>query len=163
MSTPQQVRSRGATTTVVRGIVWVVFALTILVGVLTLVFGTTDVVVVLTTVGGAAAMLTQAALCAAVAVLAWRVPRRNPFRRSVSLAVTCAGAILLVGGMISQAANSIATGLAASELNVSGSRGFWPLAGRFDPTFLVIGVVLLLVGLAFEYGERLVRDTDGLV
>ena len=42
-------------------------------------------------------------------------------------------------------------------------RGLWPLAGRFDLTFLGVGLVLLLVGLAFEYGERLQRDTEGLV
>ena len=108
-------------------------------------------------------MLTQAAIALLVALLAWRVLRGRMFRRSLSYAAIIAGGILLVGGMLAQGAGSLATGIAASELNGGSGRGLWPLAGRFDLTFLGVGVVLLLVGLAFEYGERLQRDTEGLV
>jgi hypothetical protein len=57
---------------------------------------------------------------------------------------------------------ALAGGLAASEIN-GHDHGYWPLAGTFDPTLVVFGVVLLLVGLAFEYGARLQKETEGLV
>lgn len=107
--------------------------------------------------------LTQAAVAVLVAILAWRVLRRRMFRRSLSYAATFAGGILLIGGLIAQGAGGLATGVAASEINGGTGRGLWPMAGRFDLTFLGVGLALLLVGLAFEYGERLQRDTEGLV
>ena len=67
------------------------------------------------------------------------------------------------GGFISQGSGSLATAMAASELNGAGRDGIWPVAGSIDFTFVAFGVVLMLVGLAFEYGERLQRDTEGLV
>lgn len=118
---------------------------------------------VVSTISSIAGTLTQVTLAAVIALLAWRILQGSPFRRSVATAVTVGGAILSIGGMLSQGARALGGGLAATELNRSGSFGFWPLAGRFDPTLVVIGVVLLLVGLTFEYGERLQRDTDGLV
>jgi hypothetical protein len=57
----------------------------------------------------------------------------------------------------------MATGLAANDLNGDSIDGFWPVAGRFDPSFLGPAFALLLVGLAFEFGERLQRETEGLV
>lgn len=54
--------------------------------------------------------------------------------------------------------------MGADQLNDSSTvQGFWPLIGSMDGTPLGIGVGLLLVGLAFEYGEGLQRDTEGLV
>ena len=107
--------------------------------------------------------LTQAAIAASIAFLAWRVLRARPFTRSLSLTVMFAGSALLVGGLFSQGFGSVAAAMAAGELNGPTARGFWPLAGRIDGTPLAFGVVLLLVGVAFEYGERLQRDTEGLV
>ncbi len=120
-------------------------------------------VVAISTISSIAGLLTQVTLAGVIALLAWRILRGSPFRRSVGLAVTVGGGILLIGGLLSQGARALGGGLAATELNSSGRFGFWPLAGRFDPTLMVIGVVLLLVGLAFQYGERLQSDTDGLV
>jgi len=120
-------------------------------------------VVVIATISSIATVLTKVALASVIAVMAWRILRGSPFRRSVALAVTIGGAVLLIGGILAEVSPALGNALAATELNGSGRFGFWPLAGRFDPTTIVIGVVLLLVGLAFEYGERLQRDTEGLV
>jgi len=125
--------------------------------------GLSAATVVLSAIASIAQVLTQAALTAVVALLAWRVLRGGVFRRSVSFALSLAGVILLVGGMLSQGAGSLASGTAAAQLNGSTDTGFWPLAGAFDPSSLVTGIVLLLVSLAFGYGERLQRETEGLV
>ena len=53
--------------------------------------------------------------------------------------------------------------MAPSELDGAGRDGIWPVTGSIDFTFVSFGVVLMLVGLAFEYGERLQLDTEGLV
>jgi hypothetical protein len=119
-------------------------------------------IVGLVTAAAVATVLIQVALSGLVALLAWRLLRGGVFQRAISRAVTAAGLILAIGGMVSQAGVALAAGAAASELN-GGGNGFWPLAGRFDPTLTVVGVVLLLVGLAFEYGTRLQADTRGLV
>lgn len=113
-------------------------------------------------VAAVATILTEFALCAVIATLAWRMLNHRPFRRSMTLSVGAAGVILIVGGLLSQAATSLAGSATASVLNRN-DHTFWPVAGRFDPTWIVFGVVLLLVALAFEYGERLQSDSDGLV
>jgi hypothetical protein len=124
--------------------------------------GMSATVVTLVTAAAIATVLVQVSISALVALLAWRLLRGGLFRRSISRAVSAAGLILAIGGVISQAGVALAGGAAAKELN-GGGAGFWPLAGRFDPTLPIFGIVLLLVGLAFEYGARLQKDTEGLV
>ncbi|MDQ1547929.1 MAG: hypothetical protein QOH69_2833 [Actinomycetota bacterium] len=119
-------------------------------------------VVALATAAAIATVLIQVSLSALIALLAWRLLRGGLFRRSIARAISAAGLVVATGGMISQVGTGLAAGAAASELN-GGGNGFWPLAGRFDPTLVVFGIVLLLVGLAFEYGTRLQKDSDGLV
>jgi hypothetical protein len=126
------------------------------------VHGLSGGVVALETAAELATVLVEVSLSALVAILAWRLLRGGLFRRSISRAVTAAGVILTVGGLVSQAGVALAGGAAASQLN-GGGNGFWPLAGRFDPTLTVFGIVLMLVALAFEYGERLQKETEGLV
>jgi hypothetical protein len=120
--------------------------------------------VTLATIARVAGVLTQAALPAFIAVLAWRILRGREFRRSLSLIVTFSGAILLIGGLLSGGLGILAAWMTAVQLNGSNMiDGFWPIFGTVDGTPLGIGVCLLLVGLAFEHGERLQRDTEGLV
>ena len=119
-------------------------------------------VVGLAVAGAVATALTEVALSSLIAILAWRLLRRGFFRRALSNTMSAAGAVLTIGGLISQAGVALAGGLAASEINGHG-KGYWPLAGRFDPTLVVFGIVLLLVALAFEYGARLQKEAEGLV
>ncbi|MBC7589994.1 MAG: hypothetical protein H7226_02975 [Salinibacterium sp.] len=120
--------------------------------------------VALATIARVAGVLTQAAIAASVALLAWRLLRGRAFRRSLSLIVAISGAMLLIGGLLSGGLGLLAAWMTADQLNGSSTvDGFWPIIGTVDGTPLGIGVCLLLVGLAFEYGERLQRDTEGLV
>jgi hypothetical protein len=107
--------------------------------------------------------VTETTIALLIAVLAWRLLHRGMFRRSLSIFVALAGGVMLIGGMISQGASGLASGMAARDLNGGDLDGFWPVAGRFDPSFLGPAFALLLIGLAFEVGERLQRETAGLV
>jgi hypothetical protein len=112
--------------------------------------------------GTVATILTEMALCLVIALLAWRMLNHRPFRRSFSRSVLAAGVILAVGGLIAQGAEALAGSETAAIVNRDNFT-LWPVAGHFDPTWIVFGVVLMLVALAFEYGERLQNDSDGLV
>ena len=70
-----------------------------------------------------------------------------------------------LGGMLSAACSVASSVMPAQQLNAPGvgPPGVWPMAGLFEPGVLPAGLVLLLVGAAVEYGERLQRDTAGLV
>lgn|GEM_PF-2054292 len=48
------------------------------------------------------AIFTQVILAMLVALLAWRLLRHTMFRRSLTAVATLAGAILLIGGMVTQ-------------------------------------------------------------
>ena len=119
--------------------------------------------------GQAIGVLTQVAVAAALAVLCWSLLRPAPFRRSLSGVVVSAGAVVLIGGMLQLGLSTLSSWRVADQLNGSdtgpgtGDLGFWPIMTSVDATFVGVGVALLLVGLAFEYGERLQRDTAGLV
>jgi len=109
--------------------------------------------------------LTQLAIAASVVLLCWSLVKARPFRRSLSITVTISGAIVLIGGVLSAGLGVLASWMVADQLNDpdAGLDGFWPILAGVDPTFIAIGVALMLAGLAFEYGDKLQRDTDGLV
>jgi hypothetical protein len=120
-------------------------------------------VLALATAASLAQILTQAALAALAALVAWRLLHPRPFRRSLSTLTTIGGAVVLLGGILAQGLGAFTHALAVTELNGSPVRGFWPFAGTFDPSFMAVGVVLVLVGLAFRHGEHLQHDTEGLI
>ena len=105
----------------------------------------------------------QVSLWALMAYLSWRLLHGRALRRSLSIIVGVAGIILIIGGAVQAAANSITPALAAQQLNAAAHNHFWPLAGRFDGSLLGIGFVVLLIAYVFEYGARLQKDTEGLV
>lgn len=109
--------------------------------------------------------ITQIAIAASVALLCWSLVKARPFRRSLSLTVTLAGAIVLIGGILSAGLTVLSSFMVADQLNApdAGLDGFWPILAGIDPTFIAIGVALLLAGLAFEYGDKLQHETEGLV
>ena len=119
--------------------------------------------------GQAIGVLTQVAVAAALAVLCWSLLRPTPFRRSLSGVVVSAGAVVLIGGVLQLGLSTLSSWMVADQLNGSDTGpgtvdpGFWPMMASVDATFLGVGLALLLAGLAFEYGERLQRDTAGLV
>jgi hypothetical protein len=109
------------------------------------------------------ATLVQAALFGIVALLAWRLLRGRAFRRSLANAISFAGSVVIVGELVTVEASGIASGMAASALNHAAGVQFWPLEFTLDFSNVGIGFLLLIIGLAFEYGARLQKDTEGLV
>jgi hypothetical protein len=110
-------------------------------------------------IGGAA----QAITVLAFAYLAWRLLRRQPFLASLPRIFAGAGAILSIGGLVSQALAGFGAWNVAEELGSSDAESFWPLILTLDPLPIVLGFGLLLIATAFHYGVKLSRDTDGLV
>ena len=121
--------------------------------------------IALSVLGTAFGILTSAAVAAALALLCWRMLHPQVFSRSLSTVVTTSGAVVLIGGIISQAIHVFVAWMVADQLNAAsaGLDGFWPISAEVDPTFMALGVGLALVGLAFSHGERIQRDTEGLV
>ena len=109
-------------------------------------------------------ILTTVAVSALLALLCSRLLLgRLLFRRSLSRSIGVIGAVIAVGGAVNAGASSLASGTAADLLNGGTPHGFWPLGGALDLTWVFIGFVVTIVGLVFEYGERLQRDLEGLV
>jgi hypothetical protein len=118
----------------------------------------------LLTIGSALGVLVQASVALSFAYLAWRLLRAKPFLSSLTTAFVVAGAALAVGGLVAQFVTGFGQWNAVLELGSDvASDAFWPLAMELDPAPIGLGFALLIVSSAFQYGERLTRETDGLV
>lgn len=118
----------------------------------------------LLTAGLIVGVLTQVIVAASFVYLAFRLLRRRPFLRSLTWSFVVAGAALLLGSMIEQACTGFGSWLVASELgSTPGTEDFWTMAVSFDLAPLGFGFALMLVGSAFEYAQKLARDSEGLV
>ena len=107
---------------------------------------------------------TQLLVAASFVYLTWRLLRREPFLTSLTWTFLVAGSVLLIGTIIGQALSGFGGWLVATELGSSpDGESFWPLVMQFDPAPIGLAFVLLLVGCAFDYGQRLTRETAGLV
>lgn len=120
--------------------------------------------------------LTLVLLAAAVALLAHRLLAGDPFRPTMSRTVMVAATAMVVGGFLWQVCLGIGQSIASREaLFISGWGWKEPQA---DPTALLpeptvmftidfwpiaTGLALAAVAAAFRYGERLQRDTTGLI
>jgi len=111
----------------------------------------------------AATVLTGTAVAVSIAVLCWSLLRQRTFGPGLSRTVTVGGAVVLITGILGIGLGTLGSWMVADELNGGGSDGFWPIRAAVDGSPIWIGVVMMLIGLAFEYGERLQRDTAGLV
>ena len=109
-------------------------------------------------------VLTQLAVAASFVYLAFRLLRRRPFMKSLTWAFLVAGAALLIGSLVSQALAGFGGWLVAAELGSSpAGTDFWFWSFSIDPAPLGFGFALMLVGSAFEYAQKLSRETEGLV
>jgi len=96
--------------------------------------------------------------------LSWRLLRAKPFKKSLTVVFITAGAALMIGNILSIGFDSFGRVLLVSELlGDEKIGGFWPMAVQADLAPIGFGLALLIVACAFEYGERLTRETDGLV
>ncbi|MFD2340500.1 hypothetical protein FGG90_11700 [Clavibacter tessellarius] len=105
------------------------------------------------------------ALAGTVAILARRLLRPDPLARRVSLVVTLAGGTVMIAALLSLAVGTGVAWLVGGELNdpLDGLEGFWPVVAEVDLSTIALGFALMIVGLVVEHGERLQRDTRGLV
>ncbi|TFC00826.1 hypothetical protein E3O42_12040 [Cryobacterium adonitolivorans] len=77
--------------------------------------------------------------------------------------VTLFADALLLGTVLWQGFGGLGRMIAAGELNGDAPGGFWPLATLVDLAPGGTGVVLLVAAAAISMGQRLQRETDGLV
>lgn len=105
------------------------------------------------------------ALAATVAILARRLLRPDPLARRLSLVVTLAGGTVMIAALCSLGVRTGVAWLVGGELNdpAAGLEGFWPVVAEVDLSTIALGFALMIVGLVVEHGERLQRDTRGLV
>jgi len=118
----------------------------------------------LLTTGLVFSIVTTATVALAFVYLSWRLLRSKPFKKSLSIAFITAGSALLIGTILSIGFEGLGRMILASELvGEDKAAGFWPMAASGDLGPIGFGLALLIVACAFEYGERLTRETDGLV
>lgn len=129
--------------------------------------------------------LTFTLIAVVVAMLSHRMLAGSPFRTALARSITVVAVVIAAGGMAWQLCFGIGGSIASEQaLFVSGwtsggptseitdyvlehfestglpestlmiDLGFWPL---------LLGLALAVIGLAFRHGERLQRDTEGLV
>ncbi|QYF72807.1 hypothetical protein [Cryobacterium sp. PAMC25264] len=117
----------------------------------------------LLTLEGATTVATTLLVSATVAYFCWGVLRRRPFSRPVFALVALVGYALLLGTILGQGFGGLGRMIAAGELNGAGVEGFWPLATVVDLGPAGTGLVLLVAAGAISIGQRMQRDTDGLI
>lgn len=116
------------------------------------------------TTGLVFSVITGAIVALAFVYLSWRLLRAKPFKKSLTFTFCTAGAALLLGSILSLGFEAFGRMIAITELLGNDiTTGFWPIAFTGDLTPIGFGLALLIVACAFEYGERLSRETDGLV
>lgn len=104
-------------------------------------------------------------VCAALWWLGLSLIRQRAFRRSMVPVLATAAIALIVAGMIAPLLGGIARAQAVEQLTASGAdtSGFWTLLVQVNLAPVGWGIALALVGTAFEVGQRLQRETEGLV
>jgi hypothetical protein len=123
--------------------------------------GLSDFARVMLSAGNLLGVLTSLAVSLAVAYFCWSLVRARPFRRSLTIATLTAGMAMVFGGILSQAVTGFGTMQTALDIDPTQAVfdvGFW-----FDPALLFGGFAILALGIAFQLGERLQRDTEGLI
>lgn len=110
-------------------------------------------------IGDGLGVLAQVALALCAAGVGRALLRGRPFSRNVTRNAIIAAVSLLGLGIASQLVGWWARVVILNEMDsVQFSRGF-----TFDPAVVTAGLAVALVAVAFRYGERLQRDTEGLV
>ncbi|HWM35118.1 MAG TPA: hypothetical protein VNR36_12885 [Pseudolysinimonas sp.] len=102
-----------------------------------------------------------AVIAVAIAMLLWRLAQGRPFHRSLFGAALLAGSTMTLGGLLAIAAHAFGAMQVAVEVDPAGdvfTPGF-----EFDPTILAAGAAVLLLAFVFQAGNRLQRETEGLV
>ena len=115
-----------------------------------------------------------------VVTLSLTILRNDPFQPAVARSIRLVGITVIVGGLAWQACSGVGESLASKQVLQLGSTELKNLASWDDINTIIgfpqptphiqvdfwpigVGLVMLVLAAAFRYGERLRRDTDGLV
>jgi len=98
-----------------------------------------------------------------IAYLCQRLRRGDPFVSTLSRATFAASLTLMIGGVFGQGLSIAAAWLASDELNAARHSNEFIPGGPADYTPVIAGIVLGVIAAAFRVGERMQRDTEGLV
>lgn len=107
------------------------------------------------------ASLTIAVVALAIGQLAWRVRRGATFVRETTSAVTVAGIALVAGPLVAQTLAHIGQQLVVQDGSDDTFEFSWFLLP--DLALPGVGIALLLIAGVLRHGERLQRETEGLV
>lgn len=89
--------------------------------------------------------------------------RQRAFRTSMPSVLGTAAIALVVAGMFGPFLGAIARTQVVEQLPSSEAGMFWMFLYQLDPAPIGWGIALALVATAFEVGQRLQKDTEGLV
>ncbi|MFT2817591.1 hypothetical protein [Leifsonia sp. A12D58] len=107
--------------------------------------------------------LMLATLAAAFTYLCVGLIRGRPFSRHATWLLATASTTLVLGGVITLGLSSIGQFMVAGELNADPSNTIFPMASTVSLMPIFAGIALGAIAAAFEFGQRLQRDTEGLV
>ncbi|MFD5215422.1 hypothetical protein [Microbacterium sp. NPDC058345] len=143
-------------------------------GIRTAVYSQTDIVVEQLSAGARWMLLLEGALPAlatvGVCAVAWwlgvSLIRGRPFRKTMSTTIGVAACLVAAGGLFGQIFGAIARAMIVDRLAASDD-GVYDFFAAFsldlDLAPLGWGFALALVAMAFSWGTRLQRETEGLV
>ncbi|WP_167137967.1 hypothetical protein [Diaminobutyricimonas sp. TR449] len=102
-------------------------------------------------------------IAATIVYLCLGLVRGRPFARPMTWLLATTSNVLILGGLIGAGLTIAGQFSIASQLDPDPAETVFPMAGYADLAPLVVGVALAAAAAAFELGERLQRDTEGLV
>lgn len=116
----------------------------------------------LLTLGDLITALTIALVTASLGNVLWRIAQRRPFHRTVQIAALVAGCAVAIGSLLAQGLGGLGRMIAATELE-DALGGLAVPAFEFQPLLPILGFGILALAYVARAGERLQRDTEGLV
>ncbi|WP_300267746.1 hypothetical protein [Microbacterium sp.] len=102
-------------------------------------------------------------VCASLWWLGFSLIRQRAFRRSMVPMLVTASFALIVAGMLAPMFGAFARAEMVAQLPLADTGEFWMLMYELNPAPIGWGIALALVATAFEVGQRLQRETEGLV
>ncbi|WP_460796555.1 hypothetical protein [Microbacterium sp. GXF0217] len=107
--------------------------------------------------------LATVVVCMSLWWLGLSLIRQRAFRRSMAPVLGTAAIALVFAGMFAPFLGAIARAQVVEQLPASDAGMFWTLLYQLDPAPVGWGIALALVATAFEVGQRLQKETEGLV
>lgn len=107
--------------------------------------------------------LCSAAIAATVVALCLGILSGRPFVRSVTWVLTTASLVLIAGSVLGALFDTMAMFSIVEALNPDPFDTVFPFQSEYDFTALLIGLVFGAVATAFQLGQKMQRDTEGLV